>query len=128
MDHALQITLTLVAVVLAAFLISLILQLQRTAHSVQLLADSLREDVRQITQDVHQVRLQVDRTAALVERMMEAPAAAGMMASTALRGVFGLLGRGGGALVEGLVTALRIGLDFVKRRRRAASQKEKIDE
>lgn len=128
MNPTLQIILTIVLTAVAAFLISLILQLQRTAHSVQLLAESLREDARQVTTDIHEVRLQVDRTAALVERTLAGPANAGMMAGSALQGVLGLLGRGSGALVEGLVTALRIGLDFVRRRRRAASRKEKTDE
>ncbi|BDU78754.1 hypothetical protein [Mesoterricola sediminis] len=128
MDHALQIVLTVVITVVAAFLVSLILQLQKTAQAVQALAESLRVDARQITEDVHQVRLQVDRTAALVERTLEGPATAGLMASSALRGVMGLFGRGAGSLVEGLVTALRIGLDFIRRRRRAAHRKEKNDE
>ncbi|HLO66107.1 MAG TPA: hypothetical protein VK188_03750 [Holophaga sp.] len=128
MDHTLQIVLTIVLTAVAAFLISLILQLQRTAQAVQLLAESLREDTRQITRDIHEVRLQVDRTAALVERTLAGPATAGKMASTALQGALGLFGRGPGALVDGLVTALRIGLDFVRWRRRAASRKEKTDE
>ncbi len=128
MTLVLQITLALVLVAVGAALVPLLIQMRRTARAAEALAESARQDLRQISQDVHEARLQVDRIATLVEKGLEFPATAGSMATSLLRTVTASLDRGPSLWMDVIVTALKFGLDFIRRPRAAAPDKEKNDE
>jgi hypothetical protein len=123
-----QILLAVLAVALVAFLVPLILQLTRTARSVQVLAESAREDLNRIAGDVHEVRQGLDQVVSLVERSLELPAVAGALAATVVRSFTSLLDRRPAPWVDALVTAVKFGIDFLKRPREAAPAKETNDE
>lgn len=116
MDYTLQLVLCFLAVALVAFLVPLILQLKASARSVQLLADSAREDLRQMAHDVHQARLQVERVAVMVEKGLDFPATASAIGSRLIRTLAG----SSSLWLTGLVTAIKLGLDFLRRPTEAA--------
>jgi len=127
-DHMLEIVLAVVALVLGACLVPLLLQMRRTAKAVQELAESARLDLNRIAQDVHQTCGQVDKVTALVEKSLEFPASASGLAAVLLRSLSALFGPTSAPWLEGLVTAVKMGLDFLRRPRRAAPAKENTDE
>jgi len=124
MDKVLQFVLVVVLLVLTGFLVPLLLQLLRTAKAVEALAESAREDLRQIAHDVHQTRESLDRVTGLVERSLEFPATAGGLAVALVRSLTGLLDRGPSPWLEALLTAVKIGISFFKRPPGDATEKE----
>jgi hypothetical protein len=124
MDRTLQFVLVLVVVVLAGFLVPLLMQLNRTAKAMQALAESAKEDLSKMSGDVHEVRLHIERLAALTERSLELPATASAMASSVIRSLAG----SSSLWTTALVTALKFGLDFFRRPREAAPCKEAKNE
>ena len=119
MGPVLQIVLVVLAVLLTAFLAPLLLQLYRTARAVQNLAESARLDLRQIAEDVHQGRLQLEKVSGLVEKSLEFPATASSMAAAAARTMGTLLGGKAPVWVQALVTVLKLVLDYFGRPQRA---------
>jgi hypothetical protein len=73
METWLQIVVAVVVVAVGGCLVPLILQLRRTARSVEALAESARADLGRIAQDIHETRVGVDKVVGLVERSLEFP-------------------------------------------------------
>jgi hypothetical protein len=73
----LQIVIAVVLLALCAFLVPLLTQMRRTARAVELLADSARQDLDGMAQDLHQVRARVDQVADLVAATLAVPASLG---------------------------------------------------
>jgi len=67
MPLALQITLILVLVALAAALVPLLIQLHKTARGIDAFLIAVKTDVTQITADVHASRLRMDHLAASLQ-------------------------------------------------------------
>ncbi|BDU74886.1 hypothetical protein [Mesoterricola silvestris] len=124
MDRMLQFVLALVVLVLAGCLVPLLLQLYRTAKAVEDLAQSAREDLKQIAQDIHHTRASLDRVTGLVEKSLEFPATAGGLAVALVRSLTGLLDRGPSPWLEALLTAVKIGISFFTRPSADATEKE----
>ena len=89
----LQIIIAVVLVVLCAVLVPLLLQLQRTARSVQCLAESAQRDLNEIAGDLHQVRTRMDQLADLAASSMALPATLGELMVSLSRSLPDLLGR-----------------------------------
>ena len=124
MDRILQIILALVVVVLGACLVPLLLQLYRTAKALQILAESAQQDLRRISSEIHEARLQMERVAALAERSLEFPATLSSLAAAFARPLGTFLEGNTAPWLTGLVTLLKIGLDLLRRPREAAASKE----
>jgi len=127
-DKMLQVVLVLVVLILAGCLVPLLLQLYRTAKAVEALAQSAREDLRQIAQDVHETRLHLDKVTAMAEKSLEFPATAGGLATALFRSLTAILDRGPSPWIEALVTAVKIGITFLRRPHAAATEEEKPNE
>jgi predicted PurR-regulated permease PerM len=125
MDRGVQILIALLAIVLVASLVPLLLQLYRTAKALEALAASAQEDLRQIAQDVHQTRLQLERVGGLAEQGLQFPAAASSLAGALTRS---LTGPSVLPWIEAVVTGLKIALDFFLRHRKDAAPKEEKNE
>ncbi len=67
MPIALEITLILVLVAVAAGLVPLLLQLRRTARGLDLFLYSTKQDLAQIAEDVHASRLRMDHLAGTLQ-------------------------------------------------------------
>ena len=124
MDHMLKLVLMVVLIVLVAFLAPLLLQLYRTAKAVQALAESAQVDLRRISQEIHEARLQMDRVAGLAEQSLALPSAMGALAASFTRSAASFLDEKGTPWVSLLVTALKFGLDFLRRPREETAAKE----
>ncbi len=121
MDHMLQIVLAVVVLAVGAFLVPLIIQLNRTAKAIETLAESAREDLNHIAQDIHQVHLQLEKVAVLAEASLTFPATLSAIARSAVA----MLGKGQSPWMDALVTAVKIGIDFFRRPRKAAQKEAK---
>ena len=128
MERVLQIVAVAVLVILAGFLVPLLLQLYRTARAVEALAKSAQEDLKQMAQDIHLAGLQMEKVADLAQKSLEFPATASAMGARLLDALSGPLGRSWSPWLEALVTAVKIGLDYFLRPRKAAPAEEKRDE
>ena len=93
MTAVLQIVIAVVLVALCAFLVPLLIQLRRTAAAVERLAESAREDLKGIAEDVHQVRQRVDGLADLAATSLSFPANLGELIASLVRAVPDLLAR-----------------------------------
>lgn len=100
MDNALVVTLIAVLVVLTATAVPLLIQLRRTAAAVERLAESATLDLKQVAEDVHATRGQVE---GLVARFQPGPSGG------ALEGLLGLFQSGTLGRFAPLLTGL-IGL------------------
>ena len=87
MENVLIVTLIAVLVALTAVAIPLLIQLRRTALAVERMAESATLDLKQVAEDVHATRVQVE---GLVTRFQPSPSGG------ALEGLLGFLQ--GGAL------------------------------
>ena len=119
----LQIILAIVLVALCACLVPLLLQLRRTAASVQLLAESARADLKQITDDVHHLRERADGLADLAVASLEWPMGLGRIVSGAVQTVEAFLGQGG-PWMGALLTGLKFALNLIRRPKKEAETKE----
>ena len=127
MDLLLKLLLALGIVILVGCLVPLLLQLRRTARAVEALAESARADLGRIATDIHQARIQLDNLSGLAEKALEFPANASPLAAAMVRGLTGLFDTRPSPWLEALVTAVKIGIDFLRRPRGAAPTKEKTD-
>jgi hypothetical protein len=104
----LQILIALVLVVLCACLVPLLLQLRRTAASLQALAESAKVDLNAISGDLHQVRTRVDQVADLTAASMALPASLGEMMATLARTLPDMLGRPSSGWIGLLLSGIRL--------------------
>jgi hypothetical protein len=111
----LQILIALAVVVLCACLVPLLLQLRRTAASIQALAESARMDLNGISSDLHQVRTRVDQLADLAAASMALPASLGEMMTTLARSIPDMLGRPSSGWIGLLLSGLKLFLSGTKR-------------
>jgi hypothetical protein len=109
MAPLLQIVIALVLLALCACLVPLILQMRRTARAVELLADSARQDLAGMAQDLHQVRARVDQVADLAAASLAVPASLGEGLSWMFRG----RPEAGGPKAPAWLELIRSGLDLV---------------
>jgi hypothetical protein len=119
----LQIILAIVLVAVGGCLVPLLLQLRRTAASVQQLADSARQDLRQITEDVHHIRTRADGLADLAEAGLNWHVRIGNLASGALGAVEAVLGQAG-PWISALLTGLRFAINLLRRPKKPAEPEE----
>jgi len=107
--------------------VPLLLQLRRTATAVQALAESAKEDLAQISRDVHQARLEMEKVAGLVERSLAFPSVASTLAASLVRSAGTLLDGRASVWMEALVTVLKMGMQYFKRPSAAEAGKENHD-
>jgi hypothetical protein len=119
----LQIILAIVLVGVGACLVPLLLQLRRTAASVQILADSAREDLRQISADVHHLRDKADGLVELAEASLAMPLGIGRIVSGAAQALEAVLGQGG-PWMAALLTGIKFALNLIRRPKKEAAAKE----
>lgn len=100
MDTVLIGTLVAVLLILTAAAVPLLIQLRRTAIAVERLAESAAQDLKQVAEDVHATRAQVE---GLVARFQPSPSGG------AMEGVLGFLQGGSLGRFAPLLTGL-IGL------------------
>jgi hypothetical protein len=114
MSLVLQITLSLAVVVLTVFLVLLLIQARRTAAAMERLAESAAQDLRQVAEDIHEVRNQVEAVATLTKDVFEVPSTLTQVISGVIRGIPVFFGRQSGskgffdALLTGFQTALHL--------------------
>ncbi|MDR3672643.1 MAG: hypothetical protein P4L36_17485 [Holophaga sp.] len=120
----LQVILAIVLVGVGACLVPLLLQLRRTAASVQLLAESAREDIRQISSDVHHLRERADGLADLATASLEFPIGISRIVSGTAQALEGFLAKAGPPWLEALLTGLKFVLNLVRRPKKTAASKE----
>ena len=120
----LQIILAIVLVAVGACLVPLLLQVRRTAASVQRLAESARMDLSQIAADVHHLRSRADALADLAEASLTLPLGLGRIVSGTAHAVEAFLGRGGLPMVDLLLTGLKFVLNLFRRPKPEAEPKE----
>jgi hypothetical protein len=111
----LQIILGIVLLAVCACLVPLLLQLRRTATSVQQLAESAREDLRQIAADVHHLRGRADVLADMAAAGMEMPMSIGRIVNSTVLTVESLLTKVGPPWLEVMLTGLKFVLNLVRR-------------
>jgi hypothetical protein len=124
----LQIILAIVLVAVCACLVPLLLQLRRTAASVQQLADSAREDLHQISADVHHLRERADTLADLAAASLAFPMGLGRIVSGAAQALEGFLAKAGPPWVTALLTGLKFVLNLVRRPKKTDETKEATHE
>jgi hypothetical protein len=120
----LQIILGIVLLAVCACLVPLLLQMRRTAASVQQLAESAREDLRQIAADVHHLRGRADVLADMAAAGMEMPMSIGRIVNSTVLTVESLLTKVGPPWLEVMLTGLKFVLNLVRRPKSAAPTKE----
>jgi hypothetical protein len=116
----LQVILAIVLLVLCACLVPLLLQLRRTAASVQTLADSARQDLRQISADVHHLRERADGLADLATASLEFPMGLSRIVSGTAQALEGFLAKAGPPWLEALLTGLKFVLNLIRRPKKPA--------
>lgn len=124
----LQVVLAIVLVVLCGVLVPLILQLRRTAASIEGLAESARSDLGQITADIHHLRVRADNLVDMASASLEGPLSLGRFASGAVAAVEALLGKGGLGWLGPLLTGLKMVVNFLRRPKKEAASKEATHE
>jgi hypothetical protein len=124
----LQIILAIVLVALAACLVPLLLQLRRTAASVQHLAESAREDIRQIATDVHHLRTRADELADLAAITLELPLGLGRIITGFAQGLEVFLTKGGLPWMTAILTVIKFVLNLFRRPKKEAEAKEAANE
>jgi hypothetical protein len=126
----LQIILAIVLLALGVCLVPLLLQLRRTAASVQLLADSARVDIRQIADDVHHLRSRADELADLAAVSLALPLGLGRILASIAHGLESFLGNVGLPWMGALLTVVKFFLNLVRRPKheKEAEAKEEANE
>ncbi len=120
----LQIILAVVLLAVSACLIPVLLQLLRTARSVELLAESARVDLQQITADVHHLRERADGLADLAAANLEMPLGVGRVMTGALQGLQAVLGGSGFSWASILLTGVKYFMNMIRRPKKPAATKE----
>jgi len=123
-----QIILVFILVILCGFLVPLLVQLRRTAASVEHLAESAREDIRKVAADVHQIRNRADGLADLAAASLEMPLTLSRMVSGTARTLEAFLGQGGPSWLGAVVSGLKFALNFIRRHKKVPPSKEEPDE
>jgi hypothetical protein len=116
----LQLTLAVVLVVLCAFLVALLIQLKRTATAVAGLAESARADLHLIASDIHHLRSRADELADLAAQGMALPVTVANILEGFLRPLEAFIGRGPSPLMDMIMMAIRLVMDWVLRPKPAA--------
>jgi hypothetical protein len=117
MSLPLQIVLCLAITTLTVFLVLLILQARRTAAAVERLADSAARDLRQVAEDVHEVRGRIDEVSDLVHDALELPSVLTQVVSGVIRAVPSLFKRRKSSTnwIEPLLTGIETALHLFRR-------------
>jgi hypothetical protein len=120
----LQIILGIVLLAVCACLVPLLLQIRRTAASVQQLAESARVDLRQIAADVHHLRGRADELADMAAAGMELPTSIGRIVTSTVQTMESLLTKVGPPWLEVMLAGLKFVLNLVHRPKPADPAKE----
>ena len=112
----LQIILTLVLVAVGISLVALLLQLRRTAVSVENLADRARQDIHQIADDIHRISVQADALAEKANAVFELPMAIGRMATGTLQHLEAATEKGLPTWLAVALTGVRFALNLFRRK------------
>ncbi|WP_243322229.1 DUF948 domain-containing protein [Geothrix sp. SG200] len=125
MPMLLQVVLSCAILLLTGFLVPLLIQARRTALSVQQFAESASQDLRQVSQDVHDLRLQVEAVGQLAAESLAHPTMLTQVAAGVASGLRGSFMRPTRLepWLEALVTGLQSALHWI-RGRAADPQKE----
>lgn len=117
MSLALQIVLCLAVAVLTVFLVLLLVQARRTAAAVERLAESAAQDLRRVSEDIHEVRKQVDGVAALLRGTLELPSTITQVVAGIVQALPSFLGRrrNSSSWLESLLAGIQTALHLVRR-------------
>jgi conjugal transfer/entry exclusion protein len=129
MSLLVPITLSLAIAILTVFLVMLLIQARRTATAVERLANSAIQDLRQVSEDIHEVRNQVEQITGLARTILEPPSVLAQVVSGVVRSLPALFSRQSNpaGILEVLVTGLRTALHLF-RHRKATTPKEETHE
>lgn len=116
MSLVLQITLSVSVAVLTVFLVLLLVQARRTAAAMERLAESAARDLRQVAEEVHEVRVRVDEVADLVRSTFELPSALTQVVTGVVRAMPAFFARRSGSsnIVEALLTGVQTALHLFR--------------
>jgi len=117
MSSALQIVLCLSVATLTVFLVLLLVQARRTAAAVERLAEGAARDLRQVAEDIHEVRNQVDEVARVARSAFELPSATTQVVAGIVRALPALFGRRKQAStwIDSLLTGIQTALHLLRR-------------
>ena len=120
----LQILTAVVLVGVGACLVPLLLQLRRTAASVQRLAESAREDLHQIAADVHHLRNRADALADLAATSLEFPLGLSRIVAGTAQALEVFLEKAGLSWMSALLTGIKYALTLFRRPKKEDGTKE----
>jgi hypothetical protein len=117
MSTALQIVLCLSVATLTVFLVLLLVQARRTAAAMEKLAADATRDLRQVAEDIHEVRNQVDEVARVARTAFELPSATTQVVAGIVRGLPALFGRRKNTTnwIDSLLTGIQTALHLLRR-------------
>jgi uncharacterized protein YoxC len=117
MTIALQIILCLAVITLTVYLVLLLAQARRTVAAMERLADSVARDLRQASEDVHEIRKQIDITANRIRTAFELPAALREAVDGVTKSIPTIFQRGENAIsmIEMLLTGVQTAVHFFHR-------------
>jgi hypothetical protein len=124
----LQGVLAIVLVVLCGFLVPLLLQMRRTAAAVERLAESAREDFKQVAGDVHHIRERADALADLAQASLEVPLGLSRIIAGVAQTMTGFVAREGLPWMGALVSGIKFVINFFRRPGKEAKTKEATHE
>ena len=124
MPLLLQIVLSLAVAVLTIFLVLLLVQARRTAAAVERLAEGAARDLRQVAEDIHAVRNQVEDVASLVRRASELPSTLTQVVTGVVKALPVLFGRktAPSNWIDSLLTGIETALTLFHRREASLSK------
>jgi hypothetical protein len=124
----LQIILAIVLLGLSAFLVPLLLQLRRTAAAVEQLAESAREDLKQVAGDVHHLSTRADALADLAVTSLQFPLGLSRIVAGTAQALETFLGKAEVPWMGALLAGVKIAMNFFRRPGKAAETKEETHE
>lgn len=119
MSLLLQIVLSLSIAVVTVLLGMLLVQARRTAASMERLAESAAQDLRQMAGDVHEVRVKLVEVADLARGAFELPSTLTQVVAGLVRGMpaFFARRRSSGRFLEALLTGIQSAVHLLRGRK-----------
>ncbi len=125
MSLILEIVLSISVATLTVLLGMLLVQMRRTAASVQQLAESAAKDLHQIAEDVREVRTRAEEVADLAKRAFEMPSALTQVVAGIVRGLPAFfVPSGSGRFFEAILTGLRHAVHLLRGRKPEPPEEE----
>ena len=117
MSTALQIVLCLSVATLTVFLVLLLIQARRTAAAMEKLAEDATRDLRQVAEDIHEVRSQVDEVARMAHTAFALPSATTQVVAGIVRALPVFFGhrKHASTWIDSLLTGIQTALHLMSR-------------